>query len=75
MPPSSLDLPITGTLPARAPAGTLYRRSPRRSWFARFFLSPFDDLDDRATSRAEGRRAEKAERQTLKVAEHGAARR
>jgi hypothetical protein len=60
MPPSSIDFPVGSTLPLRAPPEIL-QRAPRRSWFARFFLSPFDDVDDRATSRAEGRRAEKAE--------------
>lgn len=65
MPPASVDFPTGSMLPLRAPPEVL-RHAPRRSWLARFFLSPFDDVDDRATSRAEGRAAEKREREALK---------
>ena len=68
MPQSSVDFPAGSMLPLRVPPGTLERHSPRRSWLARFVLSPFDDVDDRATSRAEGRRAEKAERNAEQAA-------
>jgi hypothetical protein len=66
--PPSVELPAGSTLPIRAPAEMLHR-APRRSWFGRFFLSPFDDVDDRATTRAAGRAAEKVERKALKIAE------
>ena len=64
MPPSLGEFPAGSMLPIRASAEIL-RHAPRRSWFARFFLSPFDDVDDRATTRAVGRAAEKAERKVL----------
>ena len=65
MPPLLVELPVGRTLPLRAPPEVLHH-APRRTWLARFFLSPFDDVDDRATSRAAGHAAEKAERKALK---------
>jgi hypothetical protein len=65
MPPLSIDYTIIGARPEPA----VVARAASRSWLTMIFAAPFEDIDDRAARRAQGRQAEREELKALKAAE------